>query len=434
MENFNEEEKKSKKSVLKNLSENKSNNSKVKVLKYIVLIAVLGATYLGVFYLGNMVATKGVIMGTVPEKAIDDLSQVGDVSKYYNLFNLRNMLFSTYDGEIDDEKLLEGAMKGMADAIGDPYTVYMNQDEFVTFIESSQGSFYGIGAQLGIRDNNVTIIAPVEGSPAEKAGLKAGDIILKVDDYEVNELNTEAVVSRVRGEEGVPVTLTIKREGVENPLEIEIVRAEIKTESVKGEILEDGIGYIQLTTFSDEEVSDKFVEKLNELKQQGMKKLILDLRGNPGGYLNECVEIASNFIPEGEVITYTIDKYDKKVISNSLGGDAIGMPLVVLVDGGSASASEVVTGALRDYEVATIVGTRTFGKGIVQQLRVLPNDMGGLKVTTSKYYTPNGENIHGTGIEPNIVVQIPQEVLDMDYDRSIDPQFQKALEVIREKN
>ena len=434
MENFNEEEKKSKKSVLKNLSENKSNNSKVKVLKYIVLIAVLGATYLGVFYLGNMVATKGVIMGTVPEKAIDDLSQVGDVSKYYNLFNLRNMLFSTYDGEIDDEKLLEGAMKGMADAIGDPYTVYMNQDEFVTFIESSQGSFYGIGAQLGIRDNNVTVIAPVEGSPAEKAGLKAGDIILKVDDYEVNELNTEAVVSRVRGEEGVPVTLTIKREGVENPLEIEIVRAEIKTESVKGEILEDGIGYIQLTTFSDEEVSDKFAEKLNELKQQGMKKLILDLRGNPGGYLNECVEIASNFIPEGEVITYTIDKYDKKVISNSLGGDAIGMPLVVLVDGGSASASEVVTGALRDYEVATIVGTRTFGKGIVQQLRVLPNDMGGLKVTTSKYYTPNGENIHGTGIEPNIVVQIPQEVLDMDYDRSIDPQFQKALEVIREKN
>lgn len=434
MENFNEEEKKSKKSVLKNLSENKSNNSKVKVLKYIVLIAVLGATYLGVFYLGNMVATKGVIMGTVPEKAIDDLSQVGDISKYYNLFNLRNMLFSTYDGEIDDEKLLEGAMKGMADAIGDPYTVYMNQDEFITFIESSQGSFYGIGAQLGIRDNNVTVIAPVEGSPAEKAGLKAGDIILKVDDYEVNELNTEAVVSRVRGEEGVPVTLTIKREGVEDPLEIKIVRAEIKTESVKGEILEDGIGYIQLTTFSDEEVSDKFAEKLNELKQQGMKKLILDLRGNPGGYLNECVEIASNFIPEGEVITYTIDKYDKKVISNSLGGDAIGMPLVVLVDGGSASASEVVTGALRDYEVATIIGTRTFGKGIVQQLRVLPNDMGGLKVTTSKYYTPNGENIHGTGIEPNIVVEIPQEVLDMDYDRSIDPQFQKALEVIREKN
>ena len=146
-----------------------------------------------------------------------------------------------------------------------------------------------------------------------------------------------------------------------------------------------------------------------------MKKLILDLRGNPGGYLNECVEIASNFIPEGEVVTYTIDKYNKKVISNSIGGDAIGIPLVVLVDGGSASASEVVTGALRDHEAATTIGTTTFGKGIVQQLKVLPNEMGGLKVTTSKYYTPNGENIHGTGIEPDITVEIPQDIFCLLY-------------------
>ena len=426
MENFNEEEKRPKKSGRK-------------VFKYLILLVVLLTTYGGVFYLGNTLATKGLIIGSVPENAVTDLEGIQDTEKYSNLFNLRSMLFSMYDGEIDDEKLLEGAMKGMAEAIGDPYTVYMDKEEFTTFMESSQGSFYGIGAQIGVRDDNVTIIAPVEGSPAEKAGLKAGDIILKVDavsytHYEVTDLNTEAVVSRVRGEEGVPVTLTIKREGVDEAFKVEIVRAEIKTESVKGEILEDGIGYIQITTFSDEDVSDKFSEKLNELKQQGMKKLILDLRGNPGGYLNECVEIASNFIPEGEVVTYTIDKYNKKVISNSIGGDAIGMPLVVLVDGGSASASEVVTGALRDHEAATIIGTTTFGKGIVQQLKVLPNDMGGLKVTTSKYYTPNGENIHGTGIEPNVVVEIPQEILEMDYDRSIDPQFQKALEVVREKN
>ena len=339
-----------------------------------------------------------------------------------------------YDGEIDDEKLLEGAMKGMANAVGDPYTVYMDKEEFNKFMESSQGSFYGIGAQLGVRDNNIIIIAPVEGSPAEQAGLKAGDIILKVDDYEVTDLNTEAVVSRVRGNQGEPVTLTIKREGIEEPFEVTIVRAEIKTESVKGEIIEDGIGYIQISTFSDEEVSDKFTEKLNELKNEGMKKLILDLRGNPGGYLNECVKIASNFIPEGEVVTYTIDKYNKKVVSNSIGGDAIGVPLVVLVDGGSASASEVVTGALRDHGAAITIGTTTFGKGIVQQLKVLPNDMGGLKVTTSKYYTPNGENIHGTGITPDITVEIPQEILEKDYDRNIDPQFKKALEVIRDKN
>ena len=164
-----------------------------------------------------------------------------------------------------------------------------------------------------------------------------------------------------------------------------------------------------------------------------MKKLILDLRGNPGGYLDQCVEIASHFIKEGEIVTYTIDKYDQKVVSKSKGGDLLGTPLVVLVDGGSASASEVVTGALRDHQAATIIGTNTFGKGIVQQLISLPDNEGGLKVTTSKYYTPNGENIHGTGIAPEITVEIPQEVLEAEYSRDIDPQFQKALEIIREK-
>ena len=198
-------------------------------------------------------------------------------------------------------------------------------------------------------------------------------------------------------------------------------------------MLDESTAYVQITTFSDEEVSQKFTDEINELKAQGMKKLILDLRGNPGGYLDQCVEIASHFIKEGEIVTYTIDKYDQKVVSKSKGGDLLGTPLVVLVDGGSASASEVVTGALRDHQAATIIGTNTFGKGIVQQLISLPDNEGGLKVTTSKYYTPNGENIHGTGIAPEITVEIPQEVLEAEYSRDIDPQFQKALEIIREK-
>ena len=167
-----------------------------------------------------------------------------------------------------------------------------------------------------------------------------------------------------------------------------------------------------------------------------MERLILDLRGNPGGYLDKCVEIASNFIPEGEMITYTIDKYDNKQVSLSQGGEVIGMPLVVLVDRGSASASEVVTGALKDNNVATVVGTTTFGKGIVQQLvpfKESDGDIGAIKVTTSKYYCPNGENIHGKGIEPDITVELSEEVLSQDYSRDIDTQFQKALEVIREK-
>ena len=342
-------------------------------------------------------------------------------------------MYAKYDGEINDEYLLEGAMKGIASSLEDPYTVYMTKDEYNEFIESSQGSFYGIGAQLGVRDDNITIIAPLEGSPAEKAGLRAGDKILQVDDYVVTDLNTDEVVSRVRGEKGDPVKLVIQR-GDGDPFEVEIIREEIMNESVTGEMLDDSIGYIKISTFSDEEVSTKFINEMNELKKQGMKKLILDLRGNPGGYLNECIDIASHFIKEGEIVTYTVDEYNKKVVSESAGGDSVGMPLVVLVDGGSASASEVVTGALRDHNAATIIGTNTFGKGIVQQLIPLSDDMGALKVTTSKYYTPNGENIHKTGIAPDIEVTIPIEFFESEYDRNNDPQFLKAVEVIKEKN
>ena len=418
---------------MENLNEEEKRNKKRKPIKYIVIIALLLASYGGVFYFGNIMATKGVILVNIPSKAVSDLDEIGDRNKYSNLFGLRSLLFSKYDGEIDDEKLLEGAMKGMADALGDPYTVYMSKDEYAEFIESSQGSFYGIGAQLGVRDDNITIIAPIEGSPAEKAGLRAGDKILQVDDYVITDLNTDEVVSRVRGEKGKSVKLIIQRDD-EEPFEVNIVREEIVNESVKGEMLDDSVGYIQITTFSDEEVSSKFTSEINELKDQGMKKLILDLRGNPGGYLNECIDIASHFINKDEVVTYTIDKYDKKIVSKSQGGDFVGLPLVVLVDGGSASASEVVTGALRDHKAATIVGTNTFGKGIVQQLIPLTNDMGGLKVTTSKYYTPNGENIHKKGIAPDIEVTIPAELLKQEYDRNDDPQFLKAVEVIKNLN
>ena len=420
MENFKREEKESRK-------------DKFKWLKVAAIAILFVGTGIGMFYGGNIAATKGFILTGVPEKAAGDLGKISDANKYSDLFELRSLLMAKYDGDIDDTVLLEGAMKGMASALGDPYTVYMNSDEYKNFIESNN-NFYGIGAQIGVRDGKVVIISPIEGSPADRAGIKAGDVILQVDDYEVTDANSEEVVSRVRGEKGVSVKLIIKRG--EETLQFDIVREEIQSESVKGEILEGNIGYIQITTFSDEDVSVKFTEKLNELKESGMERLILDLRGNPGGYLDKCVEIASNFIPKGEMITYTIDKYDNKQVSLSQGGNTIGMPLVVLVNGGSASASEVVTGALKDNNVATVIGTTTFGKGIVQQL--IPfvqsdGDTGAIKVTTSKYYCPNGENIHGKGIEPDINVELSEEVLSQEYSRDIDTQFQKALEVIRQK-
>ena len=420
MENYSREEKEGRK-------------DKFKWLKIAVIAVLFIGTGIGMFYGGNIAATKGFILTRVPEKVVEDLGKISDSDKYSDLFELRSLLMAKYDGDIDDTVLLEGAMKGMASALGDPYTVYMNSEEYVDFVESNN-NFYGIGAQIGVRDEKVVIIAPIAGSPAERAGIRAGDVILRVDDYDVTDANSEEVVSRVRGEEGVPVKLTVKRG--QQTLQFDVVREEIQSESVKGEILEGNIGYIQITTFSDEDVSIKFTEKLNELKESGIERLILDLRGNPGGYLDKCVEIASNFIPEGEMITYTIDKYDNKQVSLSQGGEVIGMPLVVLVDRGSASASEVVTGALKDNNVATVVGTTTFGKGIVQQLvpfKESDGDTGAIKVTTSKYYCPNGENIHGKGIEPDITVELSEEALSQEYSRDIDTQFQKALEVIREK-
>ena len=420
MENYSREEKEGRK-------------DKFKWLKIAAIAVLFIGTGIGMFYGGNIAATKGFILTRVPEKVVEDLGKISDSDKYSDLFELRSLLMAKYDGDIDDTVLLEGAMKGMASALGDPYTVYMNSEEYVDFVESNN-NFYGIGAQIGVRDEKVVIIAPIAGSPAERAGIRAGDVILRVDDYDVTDANSEEVVSRVRGEEGVPVKLTVKRG--QQTLQFDVVREEIQSESVKGEILEGNIGYIQITTFSDEDVSIKFTEKLNELKESGMERLILDLRGNPGGYLDKCVEIASNFIPEGEMITYTIDKYDNKQVSLSQGGEVIGMPLVVLVDRGSASASEVVTGALKDNNVATVVGTTTFGKGIVQQLvpfKESDGDIGAIKVTTSKYYCPNGENIHGKGIEPDITVELSEEALSQEYSRDIDTQFQKALEVIREK-
>lgn len=415
--------------------EDKNNQVKKHSLKKPIIISSIVIIFLfsniSLFYLGNILAMNGVTIGNVSKDVASDLNDIKDVQKYELLFQVRNALLAKYDGEIDDDKLLEAAIKGMTDSLNDPYTVFMNAEEYKQFMEQSEGEFVGIGAHLGIKDDKVTVIAPLEGSPAEAAGLQSGDVIIKVDGKELVNPTLDNTVAMIRGEQGTKVTLTVER-NKNKTFDIVITRDVIKVEAVKGEMVEDNIGYIQITSF-DEDVADEFKNKIVELKNDGMKGMILDLRGNPGGFLNEAVEVASQFIEKGKIITYTIDKYDNKVESKSIGGDAIGMPLVVLIDGGSASASEVVTGALRDYGVATTVGEKSFGKGIVQQLIEFEGGTVGLKVTTSKYYSPKGENIHKIGITPDIEVSIPEEVLKMEYDRSIDTQYLKALEVLKEK-
>jgi len=415
------------------LSNNGLNKNRIAKKRIIIIsiVMILIISNLGFFYLGNKFAFSGFGLKAIKPDIAEDLKAIEDTEKYNLLFEVRNTLLSKFDGEIDDKKLLQAAIKGMTLSLQDPYTVFMNAEEYKSFVEQSEGHFVGIGAQLGIKDDKVTVVAPIEGSPADKAGLKAGDAIVKVDDVPLEEVNVEKTVALIRGEEGKEVKLTVERDGG-NQIDINIVRGVVNMVAVKGEMIDETVGYIQISSF-DENVSKDFENKIEELKSVGMKGLIVDLRGNPGGFLGESVKVASQFIPKGETITYTIDKYDKKIESKSIGGIAEEMPLVVLIDGGSASASEVVTGALRDYGVATTVGVNTFGKGVVQQLIEFGDGLGGLKVTTSKYYTPNGENIHKIGIKPDIEVEIPEELLDVPYDRNQDPQFIKGLEVIKEK-
>lgn len=358
-----------------------------------------------------------------------------DIAKFQKMFMVRNLLYKYYDGKIDDNTLVEGAIKGMTASLNDPYTVFMNKKEFDAFNSTTEGTYTGLGLQVGVKDNNIVVISPFDDSPAKKAGIIAGDIIEKVDGKDVTGKDLDNAVNMMKGKEGTYVTLTINRTG-KDMFDVKVARAKIQNVTVSGEMLDNNIGLIRLSMF-DENTADNFNKKLKELQSKGMKGLIIDLRGNPGGLLTECVSIASDFIPKGKVIVSTIDKYKNEKKYNSdggkaIGGSAIGLPLVVLTDEGSASASEIFSGAIRDYKLGTLVGVKTFGKGVVQT--IMDTGAGtGLKVTVSKYYTPNGENIHGKGIKPDINVEYPQALKDKPYDRSVDPQFSKALEVIKGK-
>lgn len=405
--------------------------NKKRILMSVAIILMFIVSNIIWFYAGNTLALKGLTLNTVSGTVSKDLGSIKDVKKYEMLFTVREALLAKYDGEIDDSVLLESAIKGMTNSLNDPYTVFMNKEEYKSFNEQSNGEFVGIGAQVGIKEEGFVVIAPIEGSPAEAAGIKTGDVILKVDDTDVTALTLDQTIGLIKGEAKTEVKITVKRAN-KDILDINIVRDVIKVVSVKGEMIDNEIGYIQLTSF-DDKVSDALKESIKQLKAQGMKGMILDLRGNPGGYLNEAVSVASQFTKKDSLITYTIDKYENKIESKSEGGEAIGMPLVILINGGSASASEVVTGALRDHEVAITVGTTSFGKGIVQQVVEFNGGETSLKVTTSKYYTPNGENIHKVGITPDYKVELNEELQDKEYSKELDNQYQKALEVLKEK-
>ncbi|WP_034849312.1 S41 family peptidase [Clostridium hydrogeniformans] len=410
---------------------NKSNRKKKRIRNIAIGVAILLVTNVSAFCFGTVAAVSIPGMGVNSFKISKSLEGVNDVSKFKKMFEVRDLIYKLYDGEIDEDKLVEGAVKGMTNSLNDPYTVFMNQKEFSDFNERNEGSYVGVGLQVGVKGNDIVIIAVFEGSPAAKAGVLPGDVLKKVNDVEVTGKESDKAVSMMKnGKVKEKITLTLEREE-KGSFTTDVYRDTISMVTVKGEMLQNNVGYIQLSMF-DEHTGDAFNAKLKELQSAGMKGLILDIRENPGGLLNESIKVLSNFVEEGKVITSTIDKYKAEKKYTSKGGSAIGMPLVLLINENSASASEIVAGVIRDYKIGTLVGNNTFGKGIVQTVLNL-NDGTGFKVTISKYYTPNGENIHKKGIAPDVEVKMPNELRGKDFDKKNDPQFKKALEIINEK-
>lgn len=332
-------------------------------------------------------------------KSVLDRDTVNKIDEIYRIID------NTFIEEVDKDAIREGIYKGMLEALDDPYSVYYTQEEYKEMMESSSGMFEGIGAYLSQdpNTNQVTVVRPIKGSPAEDAGILSDDIIIEVDGENVEDFDLNLVVSKIRGPKGSRVKLGIKREGETELLYFDVKRDTINVESVSHEMLDDKIGYIIITEFADA-TGKQFAEAYDELMDNGMEKLIIDLRSNGGGYVDTSVEVADKLIEKGTVVSIK-DRHGKGETYQDKGDDNfITIPCVFLVDENTASASEILTGAIKDYGLATVIGTQTFGKGIVQDILPL-KDGSGLKVTNSKYYTPNGENIHKIGIEPDIIVE-----------------------------
>lgn len=334
-----------------------------------------------------------------------------------------------YLSEMTDEELEEGIYRGIMYALNDPYSEYYTEEELSQLMEQAEGVYYGIGAYVGLDEETSLpkISGVIEGTPAEEADLRPGDLVYKVDDEATYGLSLTDATALIKGPEGTEVTLTIIRDGESDYLEVTLPRRKVESPTVKFEMLDEETAYIQITEFDDVTV-DQFAEALAMAKGSGMKGLILDLRANPGGSLNAVVEIARMLLPEG-LIVYTEDKAGQRSEYSCDGTRQLEVPLVVLIDGNSASASEILSGAIQDYGLGTLVGTTTFGKGIVQQV-IAMGDGSAIKLTISSYFTPNGRNIHGTGIEPDVECEFDGEAYYGTEDH-YDNQLEKAKEVLR---
>ena len=397
--------------------------NKSKKTKLIVIAVVLIITNIITF---TVATTGNFLVGNKLIVTVDSNETAAGIKK---LLALKEQIGLEYYQDVDNTTLIDGAIKGMFDSLGDPYSTYFTSEEFSKYMEMATGVYEGIGVVVTEDEQGVTyVIAPQKGTPAEAAGIKTGDKIIKVDGEDVTTIGSDAVVAKVKGPADTTVNITIARG--EEIIEMSLVRKTIEARTVESRVIGDK-GYIQISEFTDK-TADDFETQLGELLAQNITGLVIDLRSNPGGGVQEAVEIADRILGETMVV-YTVDKNGNKTEYTSDGTEQLNLPMVALVDGGSASSAEILAGALQDTGAAQLIGTKTFGKGIVQEIISL-TDGGGFKVTNSEYFTPNGNNIHEKGLEPNVVIEATDFLKNNLFTDEEDVQLQKALQILSGTN
>ncbi|WP_447979673.1 S41 family peptidase [Candidatus Nitrospira bockiana] len=356
------------------------------------------------WYVGSFIIVVALMAGFLVGKGWERTVQATETYEELKTFSeVLTQIQKHYVEEAKVKDLVQGAIRGMLSTL-DPHSAYMTPDMYKEIQVETKGEFGGVGIQIGVKDNRLAVIAPIEGTPAQKAGIKAGDFITKVNDEATKDLTLMEAVQKMRGAKGTKVNLTIQRDGVPDPLVFTLVRDTIRIESVRSRTIENSIGYVRLTQFQEQTGKD-LSKALKQFREQKLNGLILDLRNNPGGLLTSAVEVSEQFVAPGKLIVSIKGRDGKKDEYFSRAKDQLeDHPIVVLVNEGSASASEIVAGALQDWGRAVIVGATTFGKGSVQTILPL-GDGSGLRLTTAKYYTPKGRSIQSTGITPDIVVK-----------------------------
>ena len=394
-----------------------------KIIMLIVLVAFITflVTSIGMYqYFTNSNFGKQLVVSSENNGDI-----TSELSKY------RRLIDKYFLGDIDEEKLKEGAIKGYIEGLDDPYTEYISKEDMDDYMADATGNFVGIGIYMvkNTESNKIMVLSPIKGSPAEKAGILPGDLIISVDGVSYTAEDMSVASNKIKGEAGTTVKMEILR-GTETK-EFELKRESIKVNPVEGKVLQNNIGYIEFSSF-DEGTADEFKAKFEELQRQGIKSLIIDLRNNGGGIVDEATAIADLFTNKGSTLLITKDKDGNEDITYAESDKAIDVPIIVLTNENTASASEILAGALKDNNVAKIVGTTTFGKGVIQELLTM-KDGTGLKLTTNEYYTPNRSKINKVGIEPDENVELPTEYKNaLTVSQEQDTQLNKAIELLKE--